>query len=63
MEAIDSTELKDVYVWGVELIYGLKNYSIKKLKLVEEISYYQRKAFEKFVKEVYSLSTTAYNKS
>ena len=28
MEAIDSTELKDVYVWGIELIYGLKNYSI-----------------------------------
>ena len=49
-------------MWGIEIIYGLKNYSIQKLKLTEEISYYQRKAFSKFVEEVYSMSTTAYSK-
>lgn len=62
MEALNSTELKDVYVWGIELIYGLKNYSIQQLKLTEEITYYQRKAFAKFVEELYTLSTETNNK-
>ena len=53
LSSIGSCEIKNMYVWGIELIYGLKNYSIQKLKLTEEISYYQRKAFEKFVKDVY----------
>lgn len=55
-------ELKDVYVWGIELIAGLKNYSIMKLKLSEEISYYQRKAFKQFVEEIYTNSAKAPSK-
>ena len=59
---MNSTELRDVYVWGIELIYGLKDYSIHQLKISEEISYYQRKAFEKFAQSLYVQSTNSNNK-
>ena len=62
LDALNSNELKEVYIWGIELIQGLKTYSIQRLTLSEEITYYQRKAFSKFVEEVYTLSTTSNNK-
>ena len=62
MEAFASNELKDVYIWGIELIYGLKNYSIQRLKISEEVSYYQRKAFSTFAEELYKRATNSNEK-
>jgi hypothetical protein len=36
----DKCEIRDQYIWGIELIFGLRNFSILKLKLSEEITYW-----------------------
>jgi hypothetical protein len=39
------TVISKQYIWGVELIYGLLSHSIDRLKVTEEITYFQSKLF------------------
>ena len=50
-EPSDSMEgngvLTDEYVWGIELIAGLLSHAVDRLKITEEINYYQSRLFNK----------------
>jgi hypothetical protein len=47
-----TTVIRDQYMWGVELISGLMNHSIERLKIQEEINYYQSRLFHGFTVDI-----------
>jgi hypothetical protein len=44
--------LTDQYIWGIEVINGLMNHSIDRIKISEEINYYQSQLFREFTQDL-----------